>query len=203
MERSQSDYVISSLRPNSYPQHPFAYCGAYSAKAILTAFGRPCPDDPRELFPTRLRQWLGFLPSPPDYWKKIFEKAVLQVLDRDLSKLSKSEQLEALKRALCKGPVMVRIGNGYLPNGAYSKLLATVVGHWITLWGYDDSRELFFVYDSSRAAEWTRKFSPPIGNTVRTYAELLRDMSGGYRSWWAYRYLAVRDQPAPLRDDLD
>lgn len=56
-------------------------------------------------------------------------------------KLSDEERLALLKGLLAKNtPVFVRIGNGYLPNGKYSGLLASIIGHWITLWGYEDAK---------------------------------------------------------------
>jgi len=74
---------------------------------------------------------------------------------------------------------MLRIGNGYSPQGNYNAARATFIGHWIILWGYDDACKVFFVYDSTVPASRYAK-DIPAGNTSRTYGELLRDWRKGW-----------------------
>ena len=90
---------------------------------------------------------------------------------------------------------MVRIGNGYLPNGGHSSLLACIVGHWITLWGYNDAEEVFYVYDSAVPPQLYDE-NIPAGNKKRTYAEMLRDIrSFGLLYCYQYVYIVVSGKP--------
>ena len=82
---------------------------------------------------------------------------------------------------------MIRIGNGFLKNGKYNSLVAYFVGHWITLWGYDDEKQIFYIYDSYVPLAKHNK-NIPVGNTMRTFEEILRDWGKGFPWWWLYRY---------------
>ncbi|PJC33239.1 hypothetical protein CO051_01830 [Candidatus Roizmanbacteria bacterium CG_4_9_14_0_2_um_filter_39_13] len=91
-------------------------------------------------------------------------------------------------------PVMVWIGNGYLPNGGYSRIMRMAICHWITIWGYDDEKKVFYVYDSA-VPKNHHDVTVPIGNVKRTYNEMLRDWSGAWlpRLWGFtnYQYIEI------------
>lgn len=80
-------------------------------------------------------------------------------------------------------------------DGGYSKLQAALVGHWITLWGYDDKKKVFYVYDS--AASRKLYDDVPIGNKKRSYKQILRDWKGADLAkfiWnWEYFYIEVKN----------
>src|SRR3989344_5428262 len=99
--------------------------------------------------------------------------------------LSDQEKLDLLKTNLAEDkPVMVRIGNGYILSNKHNPVLGKIVGHWITLWGYDNENQIFYVYDSGLLRKYWNK-SIPIGNTTRTYQEILRDWNfGGFQLWY-------------------
>ena len=59
---------------------------------------------------------------------------------------------------------MIRIGNGYDSSGEYHKIPAKIIGHWITLWGYDDAHKSFYVYDPYLAVN--KYATLPTGNTT-------------------------------------
>lgn len=69
---------------------------------------------------------------------------------------------------------MISIGNGYLSDGKYSRLRSFFIGHWITLWGYDDAKKIFYLYDSAISKD-DYDANILIGNKTRTYLQVLRD----------------------------
>ena len=79
-------------------------------------------------------------------------------------------------------PIMISIGNGYLPNGKFSSILQKIVGHWITIWGYNDREQVFYVYDSGLSST-AYDSKVPIGNASRRYTEILRDWGAGIFPW--------------------
>lgn len=183
--------VVLDKRPKQYLKQGLSYCGGFSAKAILEAYGKDAPDDPRELYPNTLGR-LGIC-SWPSIWQRVFRERGLAAISGDTVHNTDKERLSFLKLFLAEGsPVMLRIGNGYLPSGNYSKLVATLVGHWVTLWGYDDPAENFYVYDSC-VPEKKRDLSLPIGNVARSYRDVLRDWRGGYGAMWPYAYVYAKN----------
>lgn len=64
-----------------------------------------------------------------------------------------------------------------MKNGSYNPLLAKFFGHSITLWGYDDNEQVFYVYDSAVSINLYDK-DIPVGNKKRTYTQILRDWKG-------------------------
>ena len=75
----------------------------------------------------------------------------------------------------------------------YSALAGIIVGHWITVWGYDDVETVFYVYDPAVPLRLYDK-DIPAGNKKRTYAEILRDIkSFGFLYWHQYVYIVVND----------
>jgi hypothetical protein len=97
--------------------------------------------------------------------------------------MSDNERISLLKSLLSKNtPVMLRIGNGYLSD-KYNPIVGKLLSHWITLWGYDDKEQLFYIYDSALPEKFRLK-NIPIGNTVRTYKEILRDWNFGTWQFW-------------------
>lgn len=72
---------------------------------------------------------------------------------------------------------MLLIANAY-GGGKRSKWVHTLYRrHYITLWGYDERKQIFFIYDSNTK----KRIFPdmPIGNSYLTYKELVRYRSIG------------------------
>mgnify|MGYP001599440125 FL=1 len=99
-------------------------------------------------------------------------------------------KLILLKRLLMgNSPVMLRIGNGYVSD-KYNPIMGRFQGHWITLWGYDDNKNIFYIYDSGLPSKyWDKSLS--IGNTVRTYNEILRDWNFGRWQPWTWLFTGI------------
>lgn len=187
------NFVVSK-RPAEYLKQGWNHCGAFSVKGILSAYERDDRENPREYH----LHWFGRLTGytlGAAYWPEVLRSHGLRAKEKFAHRLTDTNRLSLLKELLSQNqPVMVRIGNGYLPNGKYNWILGRIVGHWITLWGYDDSRHVFYVYDS--CVPVTRHDQNiPAGNTTRTYSQMLRDWRGGWWPWpWRYLYITVGEQ---------
>jgi hypothetical protein len=102
---------------------------------------------------------------------------------RHAHRLPGHERIELIKGHIRRDqPVLVAIGNGHLRRGVYSPLARRLVGHFITVYGYSDSRECFFVYDPYLEGSYPGEI--PVGNEVRSFEEFLRDWRGPlYYKW--------------------
>jgi len=183
--------VVLDKRPCEYHKQGISFCGGYSAKAILEAYGLPTPDHPRDLYPSLVGKITG-MAFDIETWPRVFVQRGLQP---EVGCAKGQDCLGLLKSYLRQGvPVMVRIGNGYRPNGTYSQWQAKVVGHFITVWGYDDQEKVFYVYDSCVPTE-RHDHAVPVGNTKRSYEAMSRDWGGApLLHWYAppYFYIAVK-----------
>lgn len=168
--------VIISKKPKEYLKQGFSHCGMYSVKAVLSAYGKDVKGNPKDYH----HSWIGRLTGSTFGLQPIvtiLHNYGVAAKAKHAHSLSSREKLHVLKVALAKGrPVMVRIGNGYLPSGRYNSILGKLVGHWITIWGFNEDERIFYMYDSCVPKE--RYESIPIGNVKRSYDELLRDWSG-------------------------
>ncbi|MDA1317329.1 MAG: hypothetical protein O3B87_04900, partial [bacterium] len=59
----------------------------------------------------------------------------------------------------------------------HSALKNLLVGHFVSVWGYDDTEGVFYIYDSTVPKEYYSK-NIPIGNIKRPYKDFLRDWNG-------------------------
>jgi len=175
---------ILPIKPAEYLKQGPMHCGAYSVKGILSAFGLDTRRRPKEYHPTWVGKVTG-LSIGKNYWANILRSHGIQAERKTAAHLPDAEKLYLLKALLAGGnPVMVRIGNGYFLGRWYNPLFGWMVAHWMTLWGYDDDKEIFYVYDSAFSRRYWNA-SLPVGNTTRTYAEILRDWRFG---WWQCWY---------------
>ncbi len=189
-------YVLSR-RPKEYLKHGLSHCGAYSVKAILSAYGKDMHYHPREYHPTWIGKVTGISWSKSS-WVDVLALYGLRSNFGSATTLSDREKINLLKTQLSRNtPLMVCIGNGYLSDGRYKRLRALLIGNWITLWGYDDAKKIFYVYDSCVPPN-RYESGIPIGNTVRTYKQMLRDWKGSITNkllFWLrfppYFYIAV------------
>ncbi len=189
---------ILSRKPKEYLKQGLSHCGVYSLKAILSAFGLDNKKHPKEYQTNWIGRHLFSMATGQKYYDKIFQSYGVQSETRTAKNLSDEEKLNLLKDFLSQdNPVMIRIGNGYL-NEKYNAILGRLVPHWITLWGYNDNTQLFYVYDSGLPLRnWDNNL--PIGNTTRTYKEILRDWNFGRWQPWCwntsakdYLYITMR-----------
>lgn len=166
--------LILAKPPKEYLVQGLSHCGAYSVKAILSFYNKDDGRIPEKYHPRKLGRILGATYGQY-YWADILKRYGVNVEAGRVSNLNNQEKLDLLRGYLSNGsPIMISIGNGYLPKGKYNRLRSFFVGHWITLWGYDDIKQVFYVYDSATLKDdYDRNI--PIGNKTRTYSEILRD----------------------------
>ena len=124
-------------------------------------------------------------------WPKVLRSYGIPAERGDAKKLTDEQRIVLLEKLIDEDKVvMLRIGNGYSKSGKYSSFVASFLGHWITLWGYNDDEKVFYVYDSYVSLKRHDK-RIPIGNTKRTYAEILRDWCKGFPPMWRYGFIKV------------
>ena len=159
---------ILNRRPKEYLEQGLTQCGAFSVKAIVSAYGKDNKNHPREYQPNFLAKYTG-INRGLVLWPKVLRSYGMPAERGDTKNLSDKQRIELLKKLLSENKVvMLRIGNGFSKNGKYNSFVASFMGHWITLWGYDDEKEIFYVYDSYVALAKHDK-TIPIGNTTRTF----------------------------------
>lgn len=171
-------YIVSK-KPKEYLKQGITHCGAFSVKGILSAFGKDDKKRPEEYYPKG--PWMGQVMAVtygPAMWIGVLQSYGVKAQGKNAERLTDKDKLVLLKTLLSKNtPVMVNIGNGYLQNGSYSSFVQKIAGHWITVWGYDDTKEVFYVYDSCVPKNLYDK-NIPVGNKMRGYEEMVRDWRG-------------------------
>lgn len=178
-------YVLS-IKPKEYLVQGISHCGVYCVKAILSAYGKDDKTHPKDYHTNWIGKNLFSFSTGQDYYDKIFASYGIKSKTKSAENLNDQQKLNLLKSLLSKNtPVMIRIGNGYFRSNKYNPLLGSIVPHWITLWGYDDSKKIFYVYDSGLTENLYDK-TVPVGNTKRTYGEILRDWNFGRFQPWCW-----------------
>lgn len=176
---------ILALKPKNYLKQGLSHCGVYSLKAILSAYSKDVKDHPKEYHSNWIGRHFFSFATGKYYYDNIFVSYGIKTKTQSAEHLSSQEKLNLLRTLLSKStPVMIRIGNGYLTD-KYNPILGPLIPHWITLWGYDDNKRIFYVYDSGLPVKHWDK-SLPIGNTTRTYNEMLRDWNFGKWQPWCW-----------------
>lgn len=184
---------ILTIRPKEYLKQGISHCGVYSLKGILSAYGKDDKENPEDYHISHIKHITGVVWNM-EVFKKIFLSYGISVEARSAKDISPDQRLKILKEILSKNiPVMIRIGNGYLQNGRYSNFKGKIIGHWITLWGYNNEKKVFYVYDSCVPKNHYDK-DIPTGNKKRTYFEMLRDWRGALIPPWfqSYLYIEIR-----------
>ncbi len=193
MNKLPSRFIVSR-RPHEYLKQGPSHCGVYSVKAVLEAYNKVIGVKPEDFHTNWISRITGAV-FHPDYLVRMLESYSLVVKYGTVKYLSDDKKIMHLKSMLSKdAPVILMVRNGYQANGEYSRLKAALVGHIITVWGYDDREGVCFVYDS---AVPKKLYAPniPIGNIKRTYEQVLRDWYGALpsRLLWrgSFRYIEV------------
>jgi len=164
---------IVSKKPDEYLEQGISHCGMYAAKAVLESFGLDNKNRPQDYHDTWFYRLTGI--ANLNKLMELFHTYEVPATLGVKKGLSDEQKLLFLKEKLSEDkPLMMRIGNGYRRNGKYSEVRSHIPGHWITLWGYDDSEKIFYIYDSCIPISRHMK-NIPIGNTKRSYVNVLRD----------------------------
>ena len=176
MRRDNSTIVVN-VKPKEYLQQGMRHCGGYTVKAILSAYNLDDGRHPRGYILPLIKRLRDFGLVSPEMVSKELEKYIYSAPIKQANKLSDGGKINQIKKEINKNhPVILLIGNGYSPQGKYSWLQQQFVRHWISVWGYDDKQNVFFIYDSFVDKQNYDKV--PIGNVKRTYKQVLRDWKG-------------------------
>ena len=173
--------VVVSKKPKEYLQQGKGHCGVYTIKAILNAYNKDLNKDPKDYHIHWYERQFGFM--LPWSVMKVLKLHKLQAILSSGRNLSADQKLFLLKKLLSNDtPIAISIGNGYLPNGEYNEKQVKTLYHWVTLWGYNDNTQEFYVYDSCVPKEYYDTI--PIGNKKRSYTEIIRDWNAGIKPWF-------------------
>lgn len=188
---------IVNKEPREYLIQGKMHCGVYTAKAVLEAFGKGVHKNPRGYHVSFLNKITGTMFRLQDL-VNVFKKYGLNTKAVCAKDLDYAQKLLLLKELLLKNvPIPVTIGNGYKYTKMgveFSKLKSLLVGHFISIWGYDDKEGVFYLYDSGVPKTHYSK-NVPIGNIKRTYKDFSRDWKGAIYSRWhrPYTYFEIED----------
>lgn len=178
---------ILSKKPKEYLKQGPTGCGAFSVKGILSAYGKDDKTHPFQYLP------LSFFPFVTNvfHWVEVLRSYGLDARMQSLHNMTDEQRINTLKDALRSDtPVMLAVGNGYRGRGIWSRIRWQLIHHWITLWGFDDEKGIFYIYDSGVPLRHHDK-SIPIGNISRTYQQVARDVCGGQPWWRRYQYICI------------
>ena len=132
---------IVKFHPSEYETQRGLTCGETNAKAIIQGFGKNY--EPLENIPLRVKIF-GY--SFVNDILKLIEENGLYSSIRYASGTIDHERLEIIKQHIDHDePVLTAIGNGHVRRGEFNPLLRYLVGHFITVYGYDDKKEIFYV----------------------------------------------------------
>lgn len=197
MNNQTPEKYVVRRKPKQYLKQGMVHCGVYTAKAILEAYGKGVHNDPIKYHVSFLSKITGTMFRSQDLID-VFRKYGLRIKAVCAKDYDDSQKLLMLKKVLLKDkPITVFIGNGYTYSKGikgYNPMKALLVGHIISLWGYNDRERVFYLYDSAVSKE-CYDTDIPIGNVKRTYKDFLRDWKGAFhRRWFSpYTYLEILD----------
>jgi len=172
---------IARYAPTSYPHQQGLTCGETNVKGMLDAFRIPyqAPES------RRMHERIFGLAFMEDISARLCNHG-LKAPIRHASNFSDDERLKTIKSHIDKDePVLLAIGNGHLNRETFSSSARVFIGHFITVYGYDPEREIFYIYDSYLKGSFREEI--PIGNEVRTFVEFLRDWEGPFY----YRFISM------------
>ena len=171
-------------KPKEYLKQGARYCGGYTIKAILSAYNLDDGRHPKKYVPIKS---LGF--TTPKLMQETLQYHKFDATVKRANMLSDGKKIQEIKKELDKNhPVTLLIGNGYSPWGKYSKVRRNLFSHWISVWGYDNKKKTFFIYDSCADPKSYDKL--PVGNVERTYEQVLRDWKGVFY-FKSFLYLSI------------
>ena len=169
---------IVKFTPTSYKEQAGLTCGEYNVRGILEGF--QIPYQPLQKPPLRVR-WFGF--SFMDDISSLLQNHGLKAPVQFAGKMTDQDRLKLITGHLDRDePLLVAIGNGHLARDRYSRLARFFVGHFITIFGYDPQKKIFFIYDPYLKGAYQETI--PAGNDIRSFQELLSAWNGPFYYPW-------------------
>ncbi len=175
-ETSPKQFILSH-RPVEYRQQGLTDCGLFAAEGVISAYEKnPEGKHPSEFHQSFWQRTFGLTPS--SLIVSVLKEHGFKANSGNTKSMTNEERLLFLKKSLANdNPIIMHIGAGYWGDGVYKPILGKIIGHWISLWGYDDYQRVFYIYDSDVATGFYHNV--PIGNVARSYRDVLRDWGQG------------------------
>ena len=170
MMKSNDKIVTNS--PKQLTKQVGLTCGETNSKTIIQGFGKSY--QPLNHLSLRIKLF-GF--SYIQDIQKLLQTNGLTSVIHSAIQHTDSEKLGIIMKHIDQNePVLLAIGNGYIRRDRYYSLLRYIAGHYITVYGYNEERQIFYIYDSMLEGEYEGEI--PVGNEIRTFDQLLRDWQG-------------------------
>lgn len=168
---SRTKKVVLSHIPSHYPRQRKKQCGLFTVKAVLDSFDIEKEASAWSYAGFLSRIFLGY--TSPLRICRLLRKRGLYVQMGFSRRKTNKQKLAFLKKQLRADRTLILLisseENKYLQKKKYRHL---VNPHWVSLWGYDDSKEEFYVYNSLVVPEHHHKV--PVGNVAMSYDQVLR-----------------------------
>lgn len=145
---SDGMFLILQTPPEGFlhRKHKFWTCAHHSLKAVIEA--KTGKTKKLRDYSCDWRSRLTYLMTP---WgiKKILKKHQLSFRVIKAKNLTSDEKLSLLKQELTKGPLILLVGNGVTKKKMFSWRKALTHWHYVTLRGFSEKEQVFYVYDSN------------------------------------------------------
>ena len=175
--------VILPIHPKEYPYGGDKDCGVLTAKTILSGYDLDRYANAADYHPNAFVKTMGW--TTPEMLKAILNNNGLHS-EIGYAQGSDSSKVSFLKYLLQKGHPVVLMVAGVSPQKVASLpkylrfvpiVFSKVILHWITIWGFDDERQVFYVYDSS--VPLGTADTVPIGNREIKYRKAIKVWGAG------------------------
>lgn len=181
-----------SWHPETYPTQQGLSCGEYNARTIIRGSGATF----KAMDHMQLRIKLFGFSFPKDI-VRLLQLNGLEATINNSKQFGKRKKIEIIKSHIDNNePVICAIGNGHIKRGRYNGLARLFIGHFITVLGYCEKNECFYIYDSYLKGNYPEEL--PVGNEIRSFNVFLRDWAGPvYYNLIGMKYLYI-----PVRNRL-
>ncbi len=153
-------------------QPPYRHCGMYTLKAILSWFGKDTKSKQTDYYETPFGRMLWF--TLPERMIEKLSDYELSVEEWRLKNFSKAEKINFLKQSITEDkPIILLVANGHTRAGKFILLKSIFCMHRLSIRGYDDEEQVFFVYDSTLHPK-KYDHTIPIWNRKMSYDVLIR-----------------------------
>lgn len=185
MSRVNEDlFLVLSKPPEGFPTRKsgvIGTCAMHALKALIEGYDPSTVQQVKAYARDVFSKISGFM--LPFSVTRVLRKHHIPYETFSARGYSYQQKVNILKNKLKTGPILLLIANAYGSGENPSVPRSLLHWHYITLRGYDEKKQVFFIYDSNTKK---RKFSNlPIGNSRFTYQELIR-----YRSIGATRIMS-------------
>ena len=148
--KSESDniFLVDKTPPEWFPlrKRKIWWCAHYSLKAVIEWKWEKV----KNIEDYSADWWSRNTYFMTPWWiLRVLKKYKLNYSVLKASKLNENEKLFLLKQNLKDGPIILLVANWQTKKKRFNRGKALTHRHYITLWGYNDKKKIFYVYDSN------------------------------------------------------